>query len=108
MTAPGSFDISTQHADGALVVSPRGEIDMATIDLVKDAVAAQRQQGEDIVLDLRGVSFMDTSGLRYALQLARLAEQDGFSLRLVKGPAVVQRVFQVAGLESRLPFVDEA
>jgi anti-sigma B factor antagonist len=107
MAAPGNFDISTQHSDGALVVSPRGEIDMATIGLLKDAIAAERAQGDDLVIDLRGVSFMDSSGLRYVLELNRLAEQEGFALRVVRGPVAVQRVFEVSGIQSLLAFVDE-
>jgi anti-anti-sigma factor len=106
MAAPGNFDISTEHDDRALVVSPRGEVDMATIGLLRDAIAAERAQGEDLVIDLRGVNFMDTTGLRYVLELNRLAERDGFTLQIVRGPDAVQRVFQVSGLESRLPFVN--
>ena len=50
---------------------------------------------------------MDTSGLRYVLELTDRAKQEGFGLRLVRGPRAVQRVFEVSGLEPRLPFVDE-
>jgi anti-anti-sigma factor len=60
-----------------------------------------------VVLDLREVGFMDTSGLRYVLELNDRAARDGFQLRLVRGPAAVQRVFEVSGLDSRLPFVDD-
>jgi len=107
VAAPGNFDVATDRRAGTLIVSPRGEIDLATVDLVRGAVEAQCQQGDDVQLDLRGVEFMDTSGLRYVLELVERAERDGFAVRIVRGPAAVQRVFEVAGLEPRLPFVDQ-
>jgi anti-anti-sigma factor len=107
VVAPSDFDVTTNRQGTALVVMPRGEIDLATVDLVRDAVKAEHQPGDDVVLDLREVGFMDTSGLRYVLELNDRAGRDGFQLRLVRGPAAVQRVFEVSGLDARLPFVDD-
>lgn len=104
---PGDFEVLTNRDGATLVVSPRGEIDLATIDLVRAAVAGEQQPGEAVVLDLREVGFMDTSGLRYVLELNDRAKQEGFGLLLVRGPRAVQRVFEVSGLEPRLPFVDD-
>jgi anti-anti-sigma factor len=91
-----------------LVVVPAGEIDLATVALVRDAVDRDRRPEQDVVLDLREVSFMDTSGLRYVLEVVEHGDRDGFTVQIVRGPAAVQRVFEVSGLEPRLPFVDDA
>jgi anti-anti-sigma factor len=107
VAASGNFDVATQRRDDVLVVAPRGEIDLATVGLVREAVERDLQSGENLVLDLREVGFMDTSGLRYVLELVDRASRDGFSVQLVKGPGAVQRVFEVSGLEPRLPFVDD-
>jgi anti-sigma B factor antagonist len=107
VAAPGNFEVATHRREPALVVAPHGEIDLATVDLVRDAVEREKQPGEDLVLDLRGVGFMDTSGLRYVLELNERASRDGFKLRVVKGPSAVQRVFEISGVEPRLPFVDD-
>jgi anti-sigma B factor antagonist len=108
VAAPGNFDVLTHRDATGLVVAPRGEIDLATVDLVRQAVEREIQPGEAIVLDFREVGFMDTSGLRYVLELADRAQRDDFGLQLVRGPAAVQRVFEVSGLAARLPFVDDA
>ena len=107
VAAPGNFDVATDRRGSTLIISPRGEIDLATVNLVRGAVDAERRQGDDLQLDLRGVEFMDTSGLRYVLELVDRAERDRFAVHIVRGPAAVQRVFEVSGLEPRLPFVDE-
>jgi anti-anti-sigma factor len=104
---PGNFDVLTNRDGATLVVSPRGEIDLATVGLVREAVDREQQPGEALVLDLREVGFMDTSGLRYVLELHARAQEEGFGLLLVRGPSAVQRVFEVSGLEPRLPFVDD-
>jgi anti-anti-sigma factor len=104
---PGDFEVLTNRDGATLVVSPRGEIDLATVGVVREAVDAEQQPGEALVLDLREVGFMDTSGLRYVLELHERAKQEGFGLLLVRGPSAVQRVFEVSGLEPRLPFVDD-
>ena len=98
LAAPGNFDVSAKRSGSALVVSPKGEIDLATVDLVREVVEREQQPGEDVV---------DTSGLRYVLELHERAERDGYDIHIVRGPRAVQRVFEVSGLESRLPFVDD-
>lgn len=107
MAATGNFDVSVQHNGSTLVVSPRGEIDLATVALVREAVEREHKSRERLVVDLRRVAFMDTSGLRYVLELSERSAQDGFELRIVRGGRAVQRVFEVSGLEGRLPFVDD-
>jgi anti-anti-sigma factor len=107
VAAPGNFDVRTKRDATGLVVVPRGEIDLATVDLVREAVDREHQPGEAVVLDLREVAFMDTSGLRYVLELTERGNREGFGLRLVRGPRAVQRVFEVSGLAPRLPFVDD-
>ena len=108
MAAPGNFDVATHRHGAALIVAPRGEIDLATVDLVRASVERDRQPGEDLVIDLREVGFMDTSGLRYVLEVVDRSSRDGFDVHIVRGPSAVQRVFEVSGLAPRLPFVDEA
>ena len=107
MAAPGNLDVHTERAGSALVVSPRGEIDLSTVDSLRDAIESGRSPGEALVIDLRGVAFMDTTGLRLLLALTEGAKTEGFELRIVRGPRAVQRVFEVSGLEPRLPFVDD-
>lgn len=107
MAPPGNFDVVTERDGSLLRIAPNGEIDLATVDLVRAAIEREHDGTTPLVLDLRDVGFMDTSGLRMVLSTADQAGAQGYELRLVRGPAAVQRVFEVAGLEARLPFVDE-
>jgi anti-sigma B factor antagonist len=50
-----------------------------------------------VVLDLSGLRFVDSQGLGLLLSLRNDAKRNGHSLTLVRGPAVVQRVFALTG-----------
>jgi anti-anti-sigma factor len=59
------------------------------------------------VLDLRGLSFMDSSGLHFLVELHEHAARDGFELRLVAPPAPVDTPIRLCGLDQHLPFMSD-
>ena len=89
-----------------MVVAPRGEIDLGTVDEVRRAIERAHDSSSTLVLDLSGVGFLDTSGLRLVVEQNNRARDHGYRLELIPGPPPVQRVFQIAGLEPKLPFAD--
>lgn len=92
--------------DGDVVrVVPRGELDLASADVLQDRIGEVLDAGyRDVVLDLRGLTFMDSTGVRLVLELDALARRDGLDLALIQGPPAVARVFEIASLTQRLPF----
>jgi anti-anti-sigma factor len=50
-----------------------------------------------MLLDLRGVEFLDSTGLRILLSVRNTALREGYTLTVVPGPARVQRVFDLTG-----------
>jgi anti-sigma B factor antagonist len=79
-----------------VVVVARGELDTAcAADLERKVRELQRSGVEEIVIDLRGVSFMDSSGLRVLLSLRNDARRNAHRLALVPGPRSVQRIFEL-------------
>jgi anti-sigma B factor antagonist len=99
------FSCEVTSDDGRVVVAPRGELDMATVGAVEAALRRVRERGEEkVMLDLRGLSFLDSSGIHLAVKWAQQAEDEGFEFKLTPGPPVVQRVFELSALDDRLPF----
>ena len=93
--------------DGTATVRAVGALDLATVPELDDQLAGLRDAGfRRLILDLRGLHFMDSSGLRCILKYDSLARNDGFSIELVQGPRAVQRVFELTGTTAHLPFVD--
>ena len=101
-----SFE-TEQDGNGARVALS-GELDMAatfTLEQELDRLI-DRERVRRLVLDLRDLTFVDSTGLRLLVQTDARAREGGFELALVRGRPEVQRVFELAGLAELLPFVD--
>lgn len=85
-----------------------GELDLYTTPRLDDAVvAAEGEKWPCVCLDLSGLTFMDSAGLRVIMRTHARAAQDGRTLTLRRGPELVARVFRVTGLERELDWVEE-
>jgi anti-sigma B factor antagonist len=101
----GPFTCQVSREEGQAVFSPRGELDMATVGAVEQELKQLRGTGVDaIVLDLGGLTFMDSSGLHLIMRWANEASKDGFAFEVEPGPPTVQRIFELAAIEKTLPW----
>jgi anti-anti-sigma factor len=100
--SPESFSVAVVPDRNEVRVVPSGELDLASVDAVDGEVRQLRRSGFDqVVLDLRRLTFMDSSGLRLLLDLRDDAARDGLDLVLVPGPPAVQRVFELTATRDR-------
>ena len=77
-------------------VVPTGELDLATAEQVEREVRELRASGfRQVVIDLRRLTFIDSSGLRMLITLRNDARRDGHVLKLVPGRPDVQRLFDL-------------
>jgi anti-sigma B factor antagonist len=97
------FSVTVGGGPDGSVVAPRGELDMATQNALRAALEEQAARGA-VTLDLSGLSFLDTSGLRLILETAEASRRDGFSFTVLPGVPGVQRLFDVAGVTELVPF----
>jgi anti-sigma B factor antagonist len=87
-------------------ISPIGEMDVATVPVVEAHLTELTAAGfKQLTLDLRGISFLDSTGLRTILEWDARSRADGFSFNLVAGPPTVQRLFDLTSTTSRLTFI---
>ncbi|MHB1569824.1 MAG: STAS domain-containing protein [Solirubrobacteraceae bacterium] len=91
---------------GAVVISPAGELDLATADELREQLVRQ-PGGCRLLLDLRGLTFMDSSGLALVAEQQRRAERDGIDFRLVRTSGPVQELFEITGLAKHLRWEDD-
>ena len=89
------------------VIALTGELDLSDTGRVEEElVRVEGTDAERIVIDLSGLQFIDTSGVRLVVEADVRSRRNGGRLRLVHGSRPVQRVFEIVGLNGRLPFVD--
>lgn len=105
MTA--GLTIETREHAGALVLAVRGELDIATAGGLDAALAgALDTDAASIVLDIDGISFIDSTGLHVLVR--RAASTEGRPrLRLTRGSPQAQRLFQITGAVEILPFAGD-
>ena len=101
---PLDFEVAVRRDGGHLVVAPDGELDLATVPEVEEALRTVEGPVTHVTLDLGKVTFMDTSGLRLVLEEEKRATKDGRTYSIVPGPPAVQRIFELSGVADRLPF----
>ena len=104
---PNEFNVVVRREGAAFVVAPEGELDMATVDSLRAALETELGDARFLVLDLRGLGFLDTSGLQLVFEQQRRSEAEDFSFVLVRGQRHVQRLFDIAGMNDRLTIVDD-
>jgi anti-anti-sigma factor len=88
----------------ALVVSAMGELDLVNASTLEAALRkAIAGDASGVILDLGGVTFVDSAGLRMVLLMAKQSLRNGGRLRLLRGSAPVERVAQGSGVRHLLP-----
>lgn len=104
---PGEFAMSSERAGGTHTIRLTGELDLVNAGAVQAEL--ERVAGTDaaaIVIDLSALTFMDSTGVRLVLTAHARSRTNSNRLSLVRGPASVQRVFELCGVDGTLPFAD--
>jgi anti-sigma B factor antagonist len=101
-----AFRLEVEPDRDAVRVCPIGEIDLSTVDEVRAQLDELRSAGfSRLILDLRRATFLDSSGVRLAMDAHATSAADGTEFAIVPGPPAVQHTFEVAGLSAWLPFI---
>jgi anti-sigma B factor antagonist len=104
-----TLEFETSRTGAVAVIAASGELDLSGAALLEselDRLAEDPQLGT-VVLDLRGLEFMDSSGLRLVVLADMRARESGRRFVLVRGAETVHRVFEITRMSERLDFVTD-
>ncbi len=103
------LELSISVDDTRALVEASGEVDMATAQQLLDAIlSAHDKQGQDVTLDLSGVSFMDSRGVSTLIEAhTHLAGHD-CRLRIENARPTVAAILAMTGVAAYLDPADEA
>jgi anti-anti-sigma factor len=106
------MEIHAERVEGAMVVAVSGSVDTLTAGEVSDSIANQIDNGYNrVVLDMSGVDFMSSAGLRAILSVLKQSRQLGGDLYIAAARPGVDKVLNISGFTSILkafPSVDLA
>ena len=93
---------------GGYHVELSGELDISSAPSVESRlIELERRAPELLILDLRRVSFIDSTGLSMIINADGRARKDGRRLTIVSGDGVPRRILRTVGLEDRLDVQSE-
>jgi anti-sigma B factor antagonist len=107
LEAEGTFAISRREAGEGTLLAPRGDLDLATVETLDTALRGAEESHELVVLDLRDVPFMDSSGLHALIAADLRMRERGGRLVVVQGGDQIRRLLALTGADKQLEVVED-
>lgn len=108
VSGDSTFDVRLERRHGAVVVVARGELDLRTAEELRNVLGDPNLQADTVVLDLRELTFLDSSGLSVVVGEHQRAAQQGFRFAVAVGGApTIARLFDLSGLRGTLTLVED-
>lgn len=103
----GQLTLRSHRTGDVHTITLVGEIDLSNAgEVERELLHAEATDAGAILVDLAGLQFMDSTGIRLLISADARARADGARLRLTRPPAQVFRVLCIAGIDELLPFDD--
>jgi anti-sigma B factor antagonist len=107
MSAEGEFHIVTRHGPDRLILELDGELDMVSCAQLDETLSSMDlDECGALVLDLRGVRFLDSTGLKAIFKARSLAHERGQKFAVTQGSTQVQRLLSLTRLDRHLDTID--
>ena len=103
----GNFNVEIHNGNQAVVIGVSGELDLASSPaLEQELERGAAAQAEVVIVDLRKLEFMDSTGLSVLVRAHQRATENGQRFGVVRGPQQVQRLLSLTGVADRLNLAD--
>jgi anti-anti-sigma factor len=109
-SAPDILEVKARTHRRTALVELRGELDFATVSQVAEVLGELASDGDSvrhIVVDLRGLTFMDASGLGELIRQNDHARENRHNLAVVRGRNAIERLLTLTSVEELLVLVDD-
>jgi anti-anti-sigma factor len=101
------FEVRVERRGKTAILRLLGEFDIAGAGQLDACIKeSSRNSPDEVVIDLSGVTFLDSRGLRSLIRTRELGPEAGWSLKLVRGPEQVQKIFELTGLDAVFEFAN--
>ncbi len=102
-----NFRVEVRSENGAPLLSVRGELDLASSPALEQELERVAASSPALVIiDLRGLDFMDSTGLSVLIRAHQRAQEGGHRIGIVNGSRQVRRLLSLTGVADRLTIVE--
>ena len=106
MGVPDQLQIEVRHDGTRVVLTLAGELDMASAERLQQAIDDEGLRAEtSVVLNLKGLQFIDSTGLRVMLRALKRCRARGQDFAITPGSPQVQRLLSITGVAMHLPTI---
>jgi anti-anti-sigma factor len=102
---PTPFSVERSVRGDVVVITVRGELDMATVDRLA-VLAEDVPQGSRVVVDMAELEFIDSAGIHLLLALDLRSRQEGWDLTLARPQTTVMRMLTLLKITDQIPIRD--
>jgi anti-anti-sigma factor len=103
-----NFDVESRVDGDRTIVTVRGDFDLQVAErVVAELTKVEERSPELLVIDLSGLSFLDSSGMGVIAAAQARAVEEGRRIVLIRPPYSVRRAFQVSGFDDVITVVDD-
>ena len=93
---------------GVVRIALSGDLDVSTAPSVEERLVELEDGGaERVILDMRGLDFIDSTGLSLLINADRRARRAGRRVTIVSGTGAPRRILETTGLKGRLDIVED-
>ena len=104
---PQPFMCKVEEHRGKAIVRLSGDLDIVSAAKCGERLQAVLHENDgDTIIDLRGLTFLDSMGLSALLTASRAGPESGSAVRFIQGNRTVNRVFQITDTHTRLDWVN--
>ncbi|HEX8053851.1 MAG TPA: STAS domain-containing protein [Thermoleophilaceae bacterium] len=104
-----TLSLETREEGEQVRIAVAGELDLSSaLTFDEEVRRAEERKPAVLVIDLSGLKFLDSTGLRLIMSAQARARKHGCRLKIVEGGEAVKRIFRLAGVHRRLDIVSEA
>ena len=103
-----TLSLETREEGEQVRIAVRGELDLSSaLTFDEEIRRAEERKPRTLVLDLRALRFLDSTGLRLIMSAQARASKQGHRFAIVQGTDAVRRIFRLAGVNRRLDLVED-
>jgi anti-sigma B factor antagonist len=101
------LEVLVERLAGTAIIHVAGELDLASAPVLASALAGIERPCNRLIIDVSGLRFIDSTGLRLAVTEHQRAQADGFELVIAGADDTVLRTLRIAGLDLTLPLAPD-
>jgi anti-sigma B factor antagonist len=102
----GELSVTVRRERGVVIAEVTGDIDISTVSGLRERLLELADSGQPLIVDLNGVSFIDSTGLGVLVAAARRADAHGGSLHAVCSGKPTRKLLWLTGVDRRIPLTD--